>query len=276
MKAQILALIFMVWAPIALANPCIDKFKDLVPALKDAAFKETGKGEKDYWKVPGTERDEKLFRSNIYAQLSGEPWGAGDRNSIISIAKSEGPKGENTLYRKRDNSAVLIAGLGQSGPMVIHFDNVSCKVTSVRFYDMRTTKFIAEDYQRSAYVDAEFCEFIEKHRGSLARLPKDFGTYECEELNCGVMNRTTGYCMCNNADGKSRPMTKPCCAGGVPRKNLLEKIQEEYNQLENKKIDWEELSAELISKSNTQCKKWKSHFAGTADVRGKVTAPVSR
>lgn len=274
MKPYFVASVLMFWTLSASANPCLDRFKDLVPALKEAKFIETGKGEKDYWKVPAEQRDEKVFRSNIYAQLSGEAWGSGDRDSIKSIAKSNGPKGENTLYRKRDNSAVLIAGLGEREPTVVRFDNVSCKITSIRFYEMKKNRFVVEDYQRLAYMDPKFCEFIEKNRGSLSRLPKDFNTYNCEELNCGTMNRTTGYCMCNDAEGKSRPMTKPCCANGVAKENHLLKTQDEYRDAEMK-LDWEDLSAELVARSHAKCQKWKSLFTGLA-TPGKPTKPVSQ
>lgn len=266
MLRSLIVLILFLNSSVSYAITCAEKFAELVPALKNTQFKETGKSEKEYWSSAAAARDEKLYRSNLFAQLSGEAWGS---NTITSIAKSDGPQGENTLYRKSNNSAVLMTGIGQSKPTVIKFDNVTCDVKSVRFYNMKKTPMIAEDYQQLAYVDPKFCSFIEKHGGALALLPKDFDLYRCEELNCGQWNQQYSSCSC---PGTKRPMQGPCCAGGEQKENRLTKLQDEYQDTDPA-IDWESLSSELVNESRKVCKKWTTLFkTASSEVKGKAVS----
>ena len=290
------------WSSFAFANSCLDRYAAFVPALKEAKFTETGKGEKDYYssstlmqsearkqKIRKENPDkkvrellelinmdpeikklreedearEKLYRSNDYAQLVG-PWGS---NTITSIAKASTKQGEHNLYRHRNGKAELLIGLDSPEQVVIQFDNSNCRVEKIRYYTTKKSDAYVNT-TKMAHVESGFCEFVKNNNGSLARLPKDFDLFRCEDLMCGQFNRQMGSCFCNKA-----PMTeKTCCADGKFKPNPFENLHDEYAKISGNPPPIEELSAEFTRASMTQCQKWKPllEIAGGTSTRTKA------
>lgn len=302
MKSLSFSLIVLGWTSIALANSCLDRYAAFIPALKDAKFTETGKSEKDYYSsstlMPTEQRKqklrqdhpgkkgielfelinndpeikklqeedgarEKLYRSNDYAQLVG-PWGNG---TITSIAKASTKQGEHNLYRRRDGKVELLIGLDSPEQVVIQFDNSNCKVEKIRYYTTKKSNGYVQT-TNMAHVESGFCEFVKNNNGNLARLPKDFDLFQCEDLMCGQFNRQMGSCYCN----KAIMTEKTCCADGKPKPNPFENLHDEYRKISGNPPPIEELSAEFTRASMTQCQKWKPllELAGGTPTKAKA------
>lgn len=168
-------------------------------------------------------------------------------------------EGEHAMHRYLNNKATVILGLKTDKQVNIKFDNATCKVENVSY---TTTKKYNQTLKtiKTAYVDQNFCDFIRKHRGNLAQLPKDFGVYSCEKLNCGAYDQAAGFCYC----GKEK-MATTCCRSGHPQENTLLPILNDFSQLKLTWLKWEEMSSEFASESNKRCMDWSSLLSPVAN-----------
>lgn len=207
----------------ARANTCVERYKDLIPELKEIKFKEMGKD------AEGT-----------------------------AIAKAITSDGEHTLSRKRDNSATLSVGYKSPRQVVVYFDNANCKVQSVSYLTSRKSGTYS-NVSQTAYVDSSFCEFIQHNSNHLSVMPKDFLAYQCMVILCGHYSSTSGACRCD--DNKPVPTGGACCMGGKPKENPYLKLKEEYVKLKGHQPSMENLSSEFVRDSRAQCRKWKSMLA---------------
>jgi len=203
----------------------------------------------------------------VLAFVSGSAYANSCINRFKAIAKVEG---EHVIHPYKNNKASVVLDAKSDNPITIKFDNSTCKVETVTYANTKRYNQTLHTIKK-AYVDQAFCDFVRKHRGNLAQLPKDYSTYSCEKLNCGHYDQAAGVCYCNKEKMADKP-AKTCCANGRPQENSFSQILADFTALNNSWLQWNEITSEFATESNKQCKEWSSLLAPVSNTAAKQLA----